>query len=205
MADTQTAGFGGRHVAAFESRRAEEIAELIRRHGGIAMVVPSVREVPVASAEIRADFEALEHAAYDVLVLNTGVGVQFMLDSIAAEWPHERIVTALRTVEIVARGPKPAAVLRRLGIEPQVAVPEPNTWREVLQALASRVAGRRVAIQEYGEPNPELVAGLRAAGAAAIASLVVYRWSLPADPTPLRDAVRVMCAGGIDVAVFTSG
>ena len=52
----------------------------------------------------------------------------------------------------IARGPKPAQVLRELGVAGYVNVPEPNTWREVHAAIEARVplAGLRVAVQEHG-------------------------------------------------------
>jgi len=38
--------FGGMHVVAFESRRAVEMAELIRRKGGLPFVAPAICEAP---------------------------------------------------------------------------------------------------------------------------------------------------------------
>ena len=40
-----------------------------------------------------------------------------------------------RKLPVVARGPKPVAALKELGISPVVTAPEPNTWRELLSAL----------------------------------------------------------------------
>jgi uroporphyrinogen decarboxylase len=48
-----------------------------------------------------------------------------------------------------------------------------------------------------------LVAGLEARGA-AVESFKVYRWELPLDVEPLRDNVRRLAAGEIDVALFTA-
>ena len=64
-----------------------------------------------------------------------------------------------------ARGPKPVAALKELGIAPVVTAPEPNTWRELLSALDENrstlpLKDKRVAVQEYGAPNAELLAGL---------------------------------------------
>ena len=68
-------------------------------------------------------------------------------------------MAALSRTRIAARGPKPVAVLRELGITPWVTAPEPNTWRELLAALDLKakdhpLAGSRVAVQEYGAANP---------------------------------------------------
>jgi uroporphyrinogen-III synthase len=89
-----------------------------------------------------------------------------------------------------------------------MAVPEPNTWRELLAALDSRansmpLKGSRVAIQEYGVTNPELLAGLKERGA-IVTRVPVYEWALPADTGPLREGVQAVVNGRIDMALFTT-
>jgi len=105
----------------------------------------------------------------------------------------------------VARGPKPVAALREIGLTPTIAIAEPNTWREVLSALASQVElkGKRVAIQEYGVSNHELTAGLEARGA-RVTIVPVYRWTLPSDRAPMLAALKAIAAREADVALFTS-
>jgi len=90
-----------------------------------------------------------------------------------------------------------------------LSAPEPNTWREVLRALDENVAklplkGNRVAVQEYGVSNPELLAGLRERGA-QVTSVPVYEWGLPEDVGPLKAAISALSQGEIDVAMFTTG
>jgi uroporphyrinogen-III synthase len=63
--------------------------------------------------------------------------------------------------------------------------------------------GCRVAVQEYGVSNPELIAGLNDRGA-VLTRVPVYQWMLPEDTGPLRAAVAALVRGGIDVAMFTS-
>src|SRR5205085_1155593 len=78
------------------------------------------------------------------------------------------------------------------------------TWRELLAALAGiTLAGKRVAVQEYGVANPELVAGLETRGA-IVMPVPVYRWALPDDLAPLREAVDRIRSNSVDVALFTS-
>src|SRR5438093_7412868 len=85
-------------------------------------------------------------------------------------------------------------------------VPEPNTWREILATLDSTfdIRSKRVAIQEYGIFNKELVAELENRGA-IVATIPVYRWALPEDLTPLRQAIRKILEGQADVALSTNG
>jgi uroporphyrinogen-III synthase len=193
-------------VVAFESRRASEIATLIRRHGGVPLVAPSMREVPLADQqEARAFAHELEGGGIDVVLLLTGVGTRALADAVVPVLPRERFVAALAKTTLIARGPKPVAALRELGLVPALVVPEPNTWREMLRALdaGAPVRGRRVAVQEYGVANPELLDGLAARGASVL-RVPIYRWALPDDLAPLRDAIRRLGAGDVDVALFTS-
>jgi len=124
---------------------------------------------------------------------------------VAAEWPRARLAAALARATLVVRGNKPAAALRDLGLQPGLLVPEPNTWREVLTTLDARlpVAGKRIAVLEYGVPNQELIAALLGRGADVL-RVPVYRWALPDDVGPLRAALQQLCAGQVDVALFTS-
>jgi uroporphyrinogen-III synthase len=197
----------GATVLAFESRRAAELESLIRRHGGLPVVIPSMREVPLEEHAAAFDFlRRLESGEIDVVITLTGVGVRTLVRALAERCPSERLTELLGRTTLVARGPKPIVALRALGLMPQVVVTEPNTWREILAALdADRsLQGLRVVVQEYGKPNPELIAGLEARGATVL-SVPVYVWALPEDTRPLEEAVRRLAsAAGVDFVLFLS-
>ena len=118
---------------------------------------------------------------------------------------RQQFLDALTDIKTIARGPKPAAALKQLGIEPTWRVPEPNTWRELLTTIDENlpIANLVVAVQEYGLPNVSLIAGLEARGA-VVESLSIYRWDLPTDTGPLEGNVRRLIAGEVDIALFTS-
>lgn len=206
-------GFTGLRVLALESRRAAELAKLISTYGGEPVVAPAMREVPLDSNTEALSFaEALLAGQFDIVIFLTGVGARAVLS--VAETRHRRdaFIAALQRVKVVPRGPKPIAVLRELGITPALMVPEPNTWRELLGALdeASKslpqfhLRGARIALQEYGVSNPELIGGLTERGA-MVTRVPVYRWVLPEDVAPLQSAVRELAAGRIDAVLFTTG
>jgi uroporphyrinogen-III synthase len=193
-------------VVAFESRRAVEMAALIRKLGGDPFVAPSMREVPLDDQPAALAFaRALAAGEVDVLVCLTGVGTRALVEAMAPILPRERVAALLAATTLVARGPKPVAALRELGLAPALTVPEPNTWRELLAAIDAglTVAGKRVVVQEYGVSNPELLAGLRTRGA-VVTAVSVYRWALPEDLAPLVTAIERIGAGALDVARFTS-
>ena len=188
----------GLRVLALESRRSTEIAELIRKQGGEPFVAPSMREVPLAENDAIFQFaDRLAAGDFDMMMLLTGVGTRQL-----ARVLGDRFVDGLRRVTIAARGPKPVAALREMGIVPAVVAPEPNTWRELLAATEGRPE-RRIALQEYGRSNPELVDALRARGA-EVTPVRVYQYGLPDDLEPLREAARRLAGGAFDVALFTT-
>jgi uroporphyrinogen-III synthase len=198
-------GFDGLRVLALESRRAGEMATLIAKNGGVPTVAPSMREVPLESnTEALAFAGRLLDGGFDMVIFLTGVGTRALLRVVETAHSRDAFLDALRRVIVVARGPKPIAVLRELEVPIAVTAPEPNTWRELLMALEPHpLAGRRVAVQEYGVANPELLAGLVARGA-EVSRVPVYQWDLPQDVGPLRGAVEGLAAGRFDVALFTT-
>lgn len=191
--------FGGRQVLAFESRRAKEIAELIRINGGEPFVAPAVVEVPIEDqSEALAFGERLQAGEFDMMIFLTGSGARYLQQVLGSQF-----VDALRGLTTVARGPKPAAVLREWKAPVTIAVPEPSTWRELLQAIEGRPE-KSVALQEYGRSNPELIDGLERQGR-KVTRVAVYQWRMPEDRTGLEEALAGVLAGRFEAALFTTG
>ena len=176
--------FRGLRVAAFESRRATEMARLIEKHGGQPFVAPSMREVAIEDNQPAIDFaHRLITGEVDLLIVTTGVGFRFLVAAVEQHVQRERFLNALSDITTLARGPKAVAAMREVGLIPSRRVPDPNTWREILAEIDARpsVPGQTVAIQEYGLSNASLVAGLEARGSHVL-SIPVYRWALPPRP-----------------------
>jgi uroporphyrinogen-III synthase len=195
--------FEGLRVLSLESRRAPEIERLIRGHGGRPFIAPSMREVPLADNHEALDFaERLLRSEFEMMILLTGVGTRLLGQAIETRRPVGTFADALRRLVVVARGSKPIAVLREWNVPVAIAVPEPNTWKEILIAIDGR-AERRIAVQEYGRSSVELLGGLRARGA-DVTRVPVYQWDLPTDTGPLREAARGLAGGEFDVVMFTT-
>lgn len=195
--------FAGKRVLALESRRAAETAELIRRNGGEPFVAPAVRELPIEANEEAFRFaERLFAGEFDMMIFLTGVGTRQLARVLATRHHSEAFPDALRRMAVVARGPKPVAALREMNVPVTITVPEPNTWRELLIATEGRPE-RRIAVQLYGRPHPELVEGLEARGA-SVTTVPVYTYAIPEDPEPLRAAARKLSAHSFDAVLFTT-
>jgi uroporphyrinogen decarboxylase len=205
-AESLSPSFGGLRVAALESRRRDDFARLIERFGGVPFVSPSMREIPIEKNKEAVDF------AYRVItgeigavIFLTGVGFKQLITAIEPHVDKQRFLDALSDIPTLARGPKPVAAMRELGLQPTHRAPEPNTWREVLQTIDQHlpISNLTVGLQEYGITNHSLIGGLEARGA-RVTTVRVYQWDLPEDTKPLEENIRAIVRGERDCLLFTS-
>ena len=203
------ATFNSLRVLALESRHATEIAKLIASYGGNPTVAPAVREVCLESRAALDFADSLLAGKFDLVIFLTGAGTRALVTAVEGSYTRQELAAALERTVVVARGVKPVSALREIGIKPSFVAPEPNTWRGVLRILDDDVAtrlplkGSQVAVQEYGVPSKELLAGLRERGA-CVTTVPVYQWSLPADIVPLQQAANAIARGELDVILLTS-
>jgi uroporphyrinogen-III synthase len=166
-----------------------------------------VQERPRGPSEDLHEFaKRLQHGDINLVIFLTGVGARMLGRALNDVLPPSAFADALNQTIVIARGPKPLAALRQLGVGVARQVAPPYTWREVLQRVDADdipVRDRCVAIQEYGVPTEGLLEGLRERRALVL-RLLVYEWALPVDIQPLRDAVTACAAGQIDVLLLTS-
>ncbi|MFM7058221.1 MAG: uroporphyrinogen-III synthase [Planctomycetota bacterium] len=183
------------------------MGSLIERQQAIPLLAPSMREIPITQnpAALHAIRQLIDGHFRHVILL-TGVGTEALLELARTEALEQPLLQALRECTLIIRGPKPATVLSRLGLKYAVRAPEPNTWRELLQAIDNSglsLAGQPVAVQEYGVPNHQLYAAL-AERQAIVCPVPVYRWALPENREPLIRALHKIAAGHVHAALFTS-
>ena len=194
-------------VCTFESRRAEEMCSLISRQGCLPLSAPSMREIPIEhnpeAIEIIHGFLAQK---FDAIILLTGVGTEALFDVARSQGLYDELIHVMTKTPIIVRGPKPAAVLSKVGLKYVVRAPEPNTWRELLTAIDDakfELNGKRVVVQEYGLPNTRLYNELQNRGV-TVTACPVYRWALPENTEPLESAIRQTAEGKVDAVLFTS-
>lgn len=196
----------GMTVVTFESRMATEMARLIERYSGRPLVAPALREIPQEKNPAAEEFGArLMAGRIDLLILLTGVGTTTLFDLLKRHYPWTAISEALTRTILISRGPKPVAALKALGLKATATVPEPNTWVDLISTLDQSypVKGLRVAVQEYGVSNPDLLKALERRGAEVL-PVPIYKWALPEDLSPIRHAIDEIIAGRVNVMLITN-
>jgi uroporphyrinogen-III synthase len=165
-----------------------------------------LREIPTDSNQEALDFAGrLIHGEFDLVIFLTGVGVRRLIEIVETRYDRFLFLEALRRIKVASRGPKVSAALRELGVPIAVTAPEPCTWHEVMGVLdgtfGPELQSLRVAVQEYGATNPDLLAAL-SKRKVRWTRVPVYHWALPDDLEPLKNAVRSIGATEIDVILF---
>src|SRR5688572_17358046 len=99
-----------------------------------------MREIPPESnTEALAVADAVLRVACDLIALLAAAGTPPLLELVdTVRGERDKFTAALGRMPLAARGPKPPAVLREIGLTPWLQAPEPNTWRELIAALDAR-------------------------------------------------------------------
>ena len=191
-------------VAITEHRRERELTALIERYGACVLSCPLLEEVPVENrSELQSFVRSLVGGEFELMVFFTGVGVRFVADEARSMDVLEDFVAALGDLRLVVRGPKPIKALKELGLKPDL-VPEVPTSEGLLAALApSQLAGRRVGVQLYGNPNPEFCSELERRGA-RLRTVQVYNYGEASDQGKVVKFIETLVGGTVDVVTFTS-
>lgn len=201
------ADFAGLQIASLESRRADDMARMIERHGGVSHVSPSMREVPIEPNRPAIDFAyRVMTGQINIVIFMTGVGFRFLVRSIEKHLDSQRFLDSLSDITTICRGPKPVAAMREFGVQPTHKIGEPNTWREILRYIDNQkvpIANQEIGLQEYGISNASLVAGLEARGA-SVSPVKVYGWDFPETVDPLRENIQALAEGRRDMLLLTS-
>ncbi|HUL42700.1 MAG TPA: uroporphyrinogen-III synthase [Burkholderiales bacterium] len=195
----------GKTIALLENRISDQLADLVAKQGGLPFSAPALAEVPDVDighiAKLIHDWEARPAKA---VVFQTGVGTRALFSATDSLCVTETFQKLLAQSVVVARGPKPTAVLRSRGVRIDLSAAEPYTTTEVLAALdAVPIRGEWVVVQRYGETNIELEKALRERGA-FVTEIQTYRWALPENKQPLIDLMNALERGEIDAVAFTS-
>jgi uroporphyrinogen-III synthase len=195
----------GARIGLLEARLSSELAELVRREGGVPVCAPAVMEAPVdVTPSLSALIDDLRGGRVELVVFLTGAGATSLLEQARAIGQYEPLVNALRDATTVCRGPKPAAVLRKHDIRVDINARTPYTTTELLETLPEGlVADRGVALLHDGGGNPPLVEALRARGA-TVHELRSYEWRLPDDVAPIETLIAELIDGRLDAVAFTN-
>jgi uroporphyrinogen-III synthase len=208
MGSTQEQTLAGRTIAVPETRELDVFAAMLERRGAIVLRCPLVAILDAPDPQpVLQWIREFNAAAFDDLILLTGEGLRRLLRCMQLNAPelNDAFIAQLAKVRKITRGPKPARVLRELGLKPDIAAQIPTTAGIIASLRAAGdLTGRGVGVQLYGtEPNRPLIDFLQSAGA-RVSTVAPYIYADKADDDAVRVLLTQMSAGEVDVIAFTS-
>lgn len=166
----------------------------VERMGWVSIGAPMVEVHPRGREAIERFEQESARGAFDWVVLASANGVR------AIDEADDRFLSRLRA-PTVAVGEKTAKALRAKGLRPEV--PDLHSSKGVLDLLAPRVRGRRVALLRSDQGARDVVDGLALAGASVV-DIVAYEVGLPSDLSDATRLVQTVANQGADAFTFTS-
>lgn len=200
----QASDLRGLTVGLLQARHGRELVALVEKHGGVPLHAPCMREIPAEDRD--AMYASLQRAVEGPLymaVFLTGVGAATLFSGAVEAGLYEALMARLQSAIVVARGPKPLAVLHRHGLPVDRRTTEPHTTEQVCELVGEALTGRTVLLQHYGAENELLAGHLRRAGAELV-EVHPYEWGEPVDVGPVHALLDRLVAGEIDITAFTS-
>ena len=197
----------GRVIAVPESRELDVFSGLLERRGAEVLRCPliAIKDVPDPKP-VLLWIEQFTAGSCDDLILLTGEGLRRLLSCIDQHQPSLRtaFVEQLSSVRKITRGPKPARVLRELGLKPDVMAVAPTTQGVIESLKELDLKNRTIGVQLYGGvPNPALIDYLNSVGAkTSIISPYVYADAI--DDAQVHELLKKMSNGEVDIIAFTS-
>ncbi len=187
-----------RTVVVTRSRGGEDaLAARLRELGAAVREIPSIAFAPPADpAPLDAALRDAGRFAWVVFASATAVE-----KTVARMRALGLDPAALGRARLAAVGPATAEKVARDLREPDL-VPAQATGAAMAVALAPHVRGRAVLLPRPAEGRPELVDGLRAAGADVVA-VEAYR-TVPAPAEAIRPLAAWIAAGELDAVAFAS-
>ncbi len=194
----------GYSVGITAARRRHEFGAALERRGALVLYGPAIRIVDVEDDEaLRSVTQECVDQPPDIVVATTGIGFRGWIEAADGWGLGQLLLARMSGATLLARGPKARGAMRAAGLSGEWS-PESESSTEVLHRLLQMdLVGRRVAIQQHGEPLPDMVERLRAAGAIVV-GVQVYRWRPPADTAPLAKLCRAVADRTVDAVAFTS-
>jgi uroporphyrinogen-III synthase len=185
-------------------RRRDELAALLERRGAKVIHAPALRIVPLADdSTLLAATRTCLTGRLDAVVATTGIGFRGWMEAAEGWGVGGELRDRLTRARLYTRGPKVTGAVRAAGLS-ECWTPLSESAAEIADHLLQQdLRGTRLAVQLHGEPLPDLVEGLRAAGAEVV-EVPVYRWVPPEDIRPVQRMVELVISGGVDAITFTS-
>lgn len=142
-------------VAVTSSRRASELADIVRKFGGIPYIAPTIgiKNNSELNSECNHFIETISNESMHFFIFMTGVGVFNLFQNLQKLHKLNTVVEKLQDTIVIARSNKPKMELRKFGIKTNF-VPNINTIDGILNLLKRfDVKNKNIGILWHGDSS----------------------------------------------------
>jgi uroporphyrinogen-III synthase len=154
-------------VAITSSRRASELANLVRKFGGIPYIVPTIgiKNNRPLNSECDHFIETISNDKMHFFIFMTGVGVFNLFQNLQKSHRLNTVNEKLQDTIVIARSNKPKMELRKFGIKTNY-VPDINTIEGIFNLLNSfDVKNKNIGILWHGDSSDPFKKKIESLGA----------------------------------------
>jgi uroporphyrinogen-III synthase len=188
-----------------ESRELDLFTTMLERLGARVVRCPLVvvRDVE-DTTDLNAWIVRLSQGQHDTVVFYTGEGVTRIWAASDRLGLKSAVFDALAKTRKIARGPKPIAALRKLGLGVDAVADQPTTEGVLALLSETSLEGQRVGVQLYPEADgPAIGAAVERLGA-AFDPVLPYQYVSDEADDRVALVIQEMAAGRVDLIAFTS-
>lgn len=142
-------------VAVTSSRRASELADIVRKFGGIPYIAPTIgiKNNSQLNSECNHFIETISNERMNFFIFMTGVGVFNLFQNLQKLYKLSTVNEKLQDTVVIARSNKPKMELRKFGIKTNF-IPSINTIDGILNLLKRfDVKNKNIGILWHGDSS----------------------------------------------------
>jgi uroporphyrinogen-III synthase len=154
-------------VAVTSSRRASELASIVRKFGGIPYIAPTIgiKNNNPLNSECNRFIETISKEKVHFFIFMTGVGVFNLFQNLQKLDKSNTVIEKLQDTIVIARSNKPRMELRKFGIKTHF-VPDMNTLDGIWNLLKRfDVKNKNIGILWHGDSSDSFKKRLKSLGA----------------------------------------
>lgn len=210
-------------VAVTSSRRASELASIVRKFGGIPYIAPTIgiKDNSPLNSECNRFIETISKKRVHFFIFMTGVGVFNLFQNLQKLHRSNTAIEKLQGTIVIARSNKPRMELRKFGIKTHF-VPNINTIDGIWNLLKRfDIKNKNIGILWHGDSSGSFKKRLKSLGAnvfdfssysysanlerknATILKEMGYNYMAP-DEEKIERLIEDIVNGMVDVITFTS-
>ncbi len=193
----------GQTIAVTAERRAHQQVQYLIRRGATVRHVPVLRTVDGADTDqLRVATTQIATEGIDVLVIQTGQGLDWWLDGVASS-QRARLDSVLAGAQVFTRGAKATSAARRRGLNVMWQSAEESVTDVVDHLRSLHLDGLRCGLLAHGNEDRRVTQAALDRGATVI-ELDIYRYAAPDDVDGIIALIDDIVGGKIDVVTFTA-